>query len=90
MRHLGYTNQDIVQFALTYTDTLVGRHKKLEKRTPKSLPEQKAKRENIQAIAQELSFWRGVRDQIQKETTPEIESRPRDVQEQTNIEGMRV
>ena len=88
MRHLGYTNQDIVQFALTYTDTLVGRHKKLEKRTPKSLPEQKAKRENIQAIAQELSFWRGVRDQIQKETTPEIESRPRDVQEQTNIEGI--
>jgi membrane protease subunit (stomatin/prohibitin family) len=35
MRHLGYTNQDIVQFALTYTDTLVGRHKKLEKSTPK-------------------------------------------------------
>ena len=60
MREAGYSDEDIRTFADTQAKELKKKGQALEKKAPKSLPQQKAKREAIEANRLEQEFWNSV------------------------------
>lgn len=60
MREAGYSDEDIRIFSDIQTKELKKKGQALEKKAPKSLPQQREKREAIAAVQQEQEFWNAV------------------------------